>query len=75
MTTQVYSKAWLLEELNGAGHTEDKVKKRNIVAVVFAILLGGLAHAQPTDFFDLVKTGTPQSIQAPINQGEDVNAS
>jgi ankyrin repeat protein len=46
-------------------------------ALMIAILIvtaGGSTHAQTTDFFDLVKTGTPQTIQTAINKGADVNA-
>jgi len=49
------------------------VKKRIGVALVLAILLAVSTYAQ-TDFFDIVKTGTPQSVQAVIDNGADVNA-
>jgi len=42
--------------------------------VVLAAFLVASAYAQTTDFFNLVKTGTPQSVQAAIRQGADVNA-
>jgi len=32
------------------------------------------AYAQTTDFFALVKSGTPQDVQAAIDKGADVNA-
>jgi hypothetical protein len=50
------------------------VKKHIVFSVVLAILLVASAYAQTTDFFDLVKTGTPQQIQIAINKGADVNA-
>ena len=45
-----------------------------IVAVVLTVLLAASAYPQATDFFELAKTGTPQSIQAVINQGATVSA-
>ena len=52
-----------------------KVIKRIVVAVTLAFLVAlSSAYAQTTDFFELVKTGTPRSIQAAIDQGADVNA-
>jgi len=50
------------------------VNKRMVVAVVLVVLLAASAYAQTTDFFELVKTRTPQSVQAAIDQGADVNA-
>lgn len=49
------------------------VKKRMVVAAVLAALLTTLADAQTTNFFELARTGTPQSVQAAINQGADIN--
>ena len=49
------------------------MNKRIIVAVL-AILLTASASAQTTNFFDLVKTGSPQAVQAAIANGADVNA-
>ena len=31
------------------------------------------AYAQTTDFFELVKTGTPQDVQTAIGNGADIN--
>jgi ankyrin repeat protein len=45
-----------------------------VVAVVLAVLMAASAYAQTTDFFELVKSGTPQQVQAAINKGEDVMA-
>src|SRR5208337_3188941 len=45
-----------------------------VVAVVLSVLLAASAYAQMTDFFELAKTGTPQSIQAAIDKGANVNA-
>ena len=50
------------------------MKKRIVVAVVLAILMAASAYAQTANFFELVKTGTPQSVQAAISGGADVNA-
>jgi ankyrin repeat protein len=51
------------------------VRKRIIVAVALGILAAlSSAYALTTDFVELVKTGTPQQIQAAIDKGEDVNA-
>jgi ankyrin repeat protein len=50
------------------------MKKQLIVAVVLAVLIATSASTQTTDFFELVKNGTPQSIQAAIRKGVDVNA-
>ena len=50
------------------------MKKRIGVAVSLAVLLAASTYPQTTDFFDLAKTGTPQSVQAAISQGADVNA-
>src|SRR5271157_1210192 len=52
----------------------NKMRKRIVVAVVLAVLLVASAYAQTMDFFELAKTGTPQSIQAAIKQGADINA-
>jgi len=49
------------------------VKKQIVVAVVLSLLLAASAYAQ-TDFFALVKTGTPQDVQAAIKSGAKVNA-
>ena len=50
------------------------MKKLIGVVVVLAVLLAASAYAQATDFFQLVKTGTAQDIQAAISKGADVNA-
>ena len=48
---------------------------KSIAAIVVLILIAaGSAYAQTVDFFKLVKTETPQAIQAAINQGLDPNA-
>jgi ankyrin repeat protein len=50
------------------------VKKPMIVAAVLSILVAvSSAYAQTTDFFGLVKNGTPGEVQAAIRQGADVN--
>ena len=50
------------------------MKKRIVVAVVLAVLLAAsAAYAQTKDFFELVKTGTPQDVQKAISNGADVN--
>jgi len=59
---------------NSKDHGENKVRKRIAVAAVLAVLLAASTYAQTTDFFEFVKTGTSQSVQAAINQGADVNA-
>jgi ankyrin repeat protein len=50
------------------------VNKPILVAVDLAVFMAASAYAQTTDFFELVKTGTPQSVQAAFDQGTDVNA-
>jgi uncharacterized protein len=50
------------------------MKKRTIVAVVLAVLMTALGYAQATDFFALVKSGSPQDVQAAIDNGANVNA-
>jgi ankyrin repeat protein len=45
------------------------------VLVLPTVLFAQNANAQGSkDFFQLVKTGTPQSVQAAISKGADVNA-
>ena len=51
-----------------------KMRKRTLLAVVLAVLMAASVHAQTTCFFDLAKTGAPQSVQAAISNGADVNA-
>src|SRR5208283_153189 len=51
-----------------------KVRKRIVVAVVLAVLIAASAYAQTTDFFALVKSGTPQDVQAAISKGADIKA-
>jgi ankyrin repeat protein len=51
-----------------------KVNKRRVIVAVLAVLIAASAYAQATDFFELVKTGTPQSIQATIDKGADLKA-
>ena len=51
------------------------MRKRIVVAVVLTVLMAASAYAQTTDFFELVKAGTPKQIQAAIDQGSgDINA-
>ena len=38
------------------------------------MVAAGSTCAETTDFFELVKTRTPQSVQAAISKGADVNA-
>lgn len=48
---------------------------RIVVAVALASLVAlSSIYAQTTDFFELVKTGTPQRIQAAIDKGADLKA-
>ena len=49
------------------------MKKRMVVAVL-AVLLVASTYAQTKDFFELVKSGTPQQVQDAISKGADVNA-
>jgi ankyrin repeat protein len=44
-----------------------------MIAGALAVLLAASAYSQTTDFLELVKTGTAQSIQAAIDMGADVN--
>jgi len=49
------------------------VKKGFVSAATLVFLLAlAPAYAQTTDFFELVRNGTPQSVQAAISQGADV---
>lgn len=49
------------------------MRKPIVVAVVLVVLLAASAYAQ-TDFFALVKSGSPQDVQAAISNGADVKA-
>ena len=50
------------------------MKKRiGLVALAFLFTLAS-THAQTKDFFELVKTGTPQSVQAAHDKGANVKA-
>jgi ankyrin repeat protein len=52
----------------------NKMRKRiGIVALAFLFALAS-AYAQTKDFFELVKTGTPQDVQAAIQNGASVHA-
>jgi ankyrin repeat protein len=53
---------------------ENKVRRPMTIAVVLAVLLTAPAYAQTTDFFELVKTGTPQNVQRAINSGAEANS-
>lgn len=48
-------------------------KQINIVVILASLLVVSLVNAQ-TDFFELVKNGTPREIQTAINKGAKVNA-
>ena len=49
--------------------------RRPIVLIAAVFLVGAaLAHAQTESLFQLAKDGTPESIQAAISNGADVNA-
>lgn len=50
------------------------MKKRIVVAVVLTVLLVASASAQTTDFFDLIKSGTPQNAQTAINNSAAIKA-
>ena len=57
------------------GYGGKKVKKRIVVAFALGVIVAlSSTYAQTTDFFELVATGTPQSVQTAIDHGEDVNA-
>ena len=45
------------------------VKMKELLVAILILTAAGSTDAQTTNFFDLVKTGTPQQIQAAINQG------
>jgi ankyrin repeat protein len=49
------------------------MKKRMVVAAVLAVLMAASAYGQ-ADFFELVKTGTPQDVRAAISKGADVTS-
>ena len=44
-----------------------------VLAVVLSVLLTASVYAQTTDFFELVKTATPQNVQSAINSGAEAN--
>jgi ankyrin repeat protein len=48
--------------------------KRSFLFFIFILAAAGFAYAQTTDFFELVKTGTPKNVQAAIDKGADVKA-
>jgi hypothetical protein len=65
--------AWSSGRLKANGG--NRVKRRILIVVALTFLFAvASTYAQATDFLELVKTGTPQSVQAAINQGADVNA-
>lgn len=49
------------------------MKKRILIAIVLAMFFVTSMHAQTKDFFELVKTGTPQDVQAAIEKGANLN--
>jgi ankyrin repeat protein len=57
-------------------HWGNEVKKQIVFALAVLVALAGClsTNTQTTDFFSLVKTGTPQSVQAAISNGAEVNA-
>jgi ankyrin repeat protein len=51
------------------------VNKRNVAVIGLGALVAlSSAYSQTTDFFELVKAGTPQHIQAAIDNGANVKA-
>jgi len=46
---------------------------KQLLVAVLIMAAAGSAYAQGTDLFELAKSGTPQSIQATIDKGADVN--
>jgi ankyrin repeat protein len=52
---------------------ENKMRKRVGLIVLASLFALSSIHAQTTDFFELVKTGTPQDVQAAIDMGADPN--
>ena len=64
----------LVQVQSAALFKEVQVKKRIVVAVILAILLGASAYSQTTDLFEIAKAGTLQTIQTALDEGEDVNA-
>ena len=50
------------------------MKERIFVAVVAFLFVLFSTYAQTTDFFELVKTGTPQSVEDAINKGANIKA-
>ena len=49
------------------------MKKLMIVATTLPILLAVSSCSRSEGFFKLVRTGTPEQVQAAIDQGADVN--
>lgn len=47
------------------------MRKRTVVALGFLVVAAS-AYAQITDFFELVKTGTPQRVQDAIRKGANL---
>ena len=51
------------------------MRRRIVVTVALAFLFAlASTYAQTTDFFALMKTGTPQEIQAAIDKGANIKA-
>jgi ankyrin repeat protein len=49
------------------------MEKPIVVALFFAILLAASAHAETTDFLELVKTATALQVQEALQKGADLN--
>jgi ankyrin repeat protein len=53
---------------------ETEMRKRIVAVVVLAVLMAPSTYAQTTNFFVILQNGTPEAVQAAIDQGTDVNA-
>ena len=48
--------------------------RKRIALAIFACFLGlASTYAQTSDFFDVVKTGTPRNVQDALIRGSDMN--
>src|SRR5208337_2822064 len=45
-----------------------------LLVAILIMTAGGSSYAQTTNFFELSKAGTPQQVQAAIEQGADIYA-